>query len=385
MLAIDTWSSVCGMNFNGNHGQRCLVYNNAGHLNNDYNFQPNSGNFHDMSFVETCTRPQLWLVQWWTLRRDSFHGTCGSLQQQMVEQSAGVCIVLSGDGFCVTEKHVCNDRDCLLRGNMVGTCNQTFPSMFLFIADGVYTFEHVAIVGTGVVNSVHRLTAGLCKWMYMFIQFVAACAGLQLTMVACTVTLVTCLALHWWIGMSHLSCGRQKQQRLQKRRLRRDSIRVQKQLVAIVLLCSMTSARAMEGEQMQGAVLQRMASMAEAATLAAMAAEEALKRSSALTSSGSTIEGLSMVKTWCYFSSGSISSQVGFVLEIVDIQKHWTCWRRKIPHLHGQLTMRTTDRWHRNSMQCGSADIISQGQLRPHGSSRIQTQRQIQALVQSHP
>ena len=66
-----------------------------------------------------------------------------------------------------------------------------------------------------------------------------------------------------------------------------------------MMLCSMTSARAMEGEQqMQEAVLQRMASMAEAATRAAIAAEEALKRSSTAaasssSTSGSTIEGLS--------------------------------------------------------------------------------------------
>ena len=58
------------------------------------------------------------------------------------------------------------------------------------------------------------------------------------------------------------------------------------QLVAMMMLCSMTRARAMEGEQqMQEAVFQRMASMAKAASRVALAAEEAPKRSSTISSS----------------------------------------------------------------------------------------------------
>ena len=59
---------------------------------------------------------------------------------------------------------------------------------------------------------------------------------------------------------------------------------MQRQLMAVVLLCGCINARAMEGESMQEAVLQRMASMAEAATRAAIAAEEALKKASSSSS-----------------------------------------------------------------------------------------------------
>ena len=64
--------------------------------------------------------------------------------------------------------------------------------------------------------------------------------------------------------------------------------------MAVILLCGLTNARAMEGEAMQEAVLQRMASMAEAATRAAIAAEEALKRATSSSSGGTNPhEGLS--------------------------------------------------------------------------------------------
>ena len=64
--------------------------------------------------------------------------------------------------------------------------------------------------------------------------------------------------------------------------------------MAVILFCGLTNARAMEGEAMQEAVLQRMASMSEAATRAAIAAEEALKRATSSSSGGTNPhEGLS--------------------------------------------------------------------------------------------
>ena len=140
-----------------------------------------------------------------------------------------------------------------------------------------------------------RLSASGWYWMNMVLITLAMCTGLQVIMVACTTTAVVCLALHAWKSMSHLSWNDGMQQRLERRRWRRSSIRVQRQLMAVVLLCGVLNARAMEGEQaIQEAVLQRMASMAEAATRAAIAAEEALKRPTS-SSSGATNphEGLS--------------------------------------------------------------------------------------------
>ena len=61
--------------------------------------------------------------------------------------------------------------------------------------------------------------------------------------------------------------------------------------MAVMLLCGVASAKAMDEQSgLQEAFLQRMTSMAEAATRAAAAAERALERSS--TSTGSN-EGLS--------------------------------------------------------------------------------------------
>ena len=66
---------------------------------------------------------------------------------------------------------------------------------------------------------------------------------------------------------------------------------LQRQLLAVVLLCGVASAKAMDEQPgLQEAFLQRMTSMAEAATRAAAAAERALERSSASTGSN---EGLS--------------------------------------------------------------------------------------------
>ena len=139
--------------------------------------------------------------------------------------------------------------------------------------------ELVAVLDTGIFEMICRLSASGWYWMNMVLITLAMCTGLQVIMVACTTTAVVCLALHAWKSMSHLSWNDGMQQRLERRRWRRSSIRVQRQLMAVVLLCGVLNARAMEGEQaIQEAVLQRMASMAEAATRAAIAAEEALKR-----------------------------------------------------------------------------------------------------------
>ena len=58
---------------------------------------------------------------------------------------------------------------------------------------------------------------------------------------------------------------------------------MQRQLLAVIFLCGMSNAHAMEGQSQPGiqeALFQRLSSMAEAATRAAVAAEEALKRQS---------------------------------------------------------------------------------------------------------
>ena len=84
---------------------------------------------------------------------------------------------------------------------------------------------------------------------------------------------------------------REHMSRICKHRQRRESSKSRRQLIAIIFLCSMTSAAAME----QDAVLQRIITLTEAATRAAMSAESTLNqvqsRTSTSTASGSA-EGL---------------------------------------------------------------------------------------------
>lgn len=116
----------------------------------------------------------------------------------------------------------------------------------------------------------------------------AECTWIQLIVVAFALTAMACLLRYLRVSMSHLSDGRNLQCRLERRKIRRASIHVRRQLVAGIILCGMSSAHAMEEQvTMQEAFLQRMASMAEAATRAAVAAEEALRRTPTTGGAGS--------------------------------------------------------------------------------------------------
>ena len=103
---------------------------------------------------------------------------------------------------------------------------------------------------------------------------------MQLAVLASTVTAMVCLVWYLRAGMSHLSYGKRLQCRLDRMKTRRMRMNPQRQLLAVIFLCGMSSAHAMEGQTeqatMQEAFLQRMTTMAEAATRAAIAAEEAL-------------------------------------------------------------------------------------------------------------
>ena len=235
-----------------------------------------------------------------------------------------------------------------------------------FLHDG----ELVAVLGTSIFDVICRLAASGWYWMNMILITLSVCTGLQVVMVACTTTAVVCLALHAWKSMSHLSSNDGMQQRLDKRRCRRrcrrSSIKVQRQLMAVVLLCGVLNARAMKGEQtMQEAVLQRVASMAEAATRAAIAAEEALKRSTS-SSSGATNphEGLSAAsrilkppdtcngEDIMLFQQWKRQFTSWLCLETIDMLKLLICFRRKIQHQLGRHTMTMNVQCPRSCMQC---------------------------------
>jgi len=156
-------------------------------------------------------------------------------------------------------------------------------------------FNVVSVVGLSTFQDGCKLFAACVSMVKGTIWFLARCTGIQLVMVAFMMTAIACLMWYLWIDASHLSYGRKMQCRLEKRRSRRAMKQVQMQLVAAIFLCSLGNARAMEEatgqSQMQEAFLQRMTSMAEAATRAAMAAEKALEKASS-SGGASSIEGL---------------------------------------------------------------------------------------------
>ena len=125
----------------------------------------------------------------------------------------------------------------------------------------------------------------------------------HVVMLALTLTVICCIAWYTYLSVSHLGYGLSRRAnvqgmtirltgipRVQKRKMRRDSKCLQHQLLALIFLCGFSGAQSMEQQtQMQEALLQRMSSMAEAATRAALAAEAALAKSTSASSS----EGLS--------------------------------------------------------------------------------------------
>ena len=276
---VDRWDSLQGMYFNRSPWN--FVYSNSGQLYNRDHFQHNSGNIYDRSPGTACTVSIPWHIQDLTFRSDCISGAGGLMQFQWMNQDAGKCSEFSGDGLL----QACDNREMVSYGGTVENAEMNIFYNFSFSAETCCEGRQVAMIGTEVFRMVNRLTATGWSWLHMAFQTLALCTGLQLAMVACTITAVLCLALYFWKGMGHLSCNGETQCRLQKRRLRRDSSKMQRQLVAVILLCGLTNVKAMEDETLQDAVLQRMASMAEAATRAAMAAEEALKRTTAASSS----------------------------------------------------------------------------------------------------
>eukprot|EP00435_Cladocopium_sp_Y103_P029774 s3318_g7.t1 len=147
---------------------------------------------------------------------------------------------------------------------------------------------------TESTNGFQNLLGPVADWYGpQLLQFLVSGTGMQLLIVALTFTTLVCCLWYSYLQMSHLSYDGDVRSRTCKRLHRRSAIRQQKQLVALLFLCSCANARAMDeaATNVQTAFLQGMTSMAEAATRAAAAAERALERTTA-GSSGSN-DGLS--------------------------------------------------------------------------------------------
>ena len=156
----------------------------------------------------------------------------------------------------------------------------------------VEKFQLDSMVGMAIANMMIRLLTVFGSIFHLAIWTLVECTGLQLVMVASTMTAMVCLFWYVHVNKSHLCCGKRLQCRLERKKSTRTTNQLKKQLLAAIILCGMSNAHAMEEQAtMQEAFLQRMTSMAEAATRAAVAAEEALKKAS--TSGGvSSNEGL---------------------------------------------------------------------------------------------
>lgn len=149
-------------------------------------------------------------------------------------------------------------------------------------------FNVVAVIGVTTACKIFRSLTVCGSMLHATFWILAECTWIQLTVVAFTLTAMVCLLWYLRVSMSHLSDGRNLQRRLERRKIRIASIHLRKQLVVAIILCGMSSAHAME-EQVttQETFLQRMTSMAEAPTRAAVAAEETLVRTTTTGGAGS--------------------------------------------------------------------------------------------------
>lgn len=102
-----------------------------------------------------------------------------------------------------------------------------------------------------------------------------------------------------------------------------------------------------------------MTSMAEAATRAAMAGEETLKKTTGSTVASSSNDGF---QTFCRivrppdtFNGKDMMLfqqwKLGYVLQTMATVMPWACWRRKMMHRFGRSTTQAEDLRLRNSMQ----------------------------------
>ena len=130
------------------------------------------------------------------------------------------------------------------------------------------------MVGLTTLYNFSTLIAGGSNRAHDVLQRLACCTAMQLVIVAVTCTALMCCWWHAYLQVSHLSYGGDIRSRMCRRTQRRSAIQQQRQLVALLFLCGFANARAMEEQgNVQTAFLQRMTSMAEAATRAAAAGE----------------------------------------------------------------------------------------------------------------
>lgn len=146
------------------------------------------------------------------------------------------------------------------------------------VAHGMNKLKGVSAHGLTAWTSSWKLMAMILSWLCNALYFLEGCTRMQVMVISIRVTAFLCGMWFLPLQVSHLSYGNSAQSRVCKRRKRRSAVELQNQLMAIVLLCGVAGAKAMDEQ-----------SGPQVATRAAAAAERALEGPS--TSTGSN-EGL---------------------------------------------------------------------------------------------
>jgi len=263
-------------NFCSNSGKIDLYYFQSGSGNlQSNNFQCNSGFFDNTANNAVLVTSATWPMQAVDSYHDPEHDVCRAGHSQHHLTAGETCNgagftseVLDYAGIEISTVECLNSNGC--------TDMDNFSIDFSSAGD-----DGTSMIGLTTLSNLNTLVAGGFNRAHDGLQFLASCTGMQLVIVAVTCTALVCCWWHVHLQVSHLSYGGDVRSRMCRRTHRRAAIQQQRQLIALLFLCGFANARAMDEQGDVQAFLQRMTSMAEAATRAAAAAERALERSTA--------------------------------------------------------------------------------------------------------
>ena len=158
-------------------------------------FQSYSGNFNGHDYGEVCKTFSFRQVQ--GLAMQQFPGElCGGFQDwNLLSDALRGCRVQHGHAWF---------QDDLLLDN---TVHERLRDMRYNWSDAVSIkneFNVVSIVGLSTFQDGYKLLAACVSMVKGTIWFLAGCTGIQLAMVAFTMTAIACLMWYLWIDASHL-------------------------------------------------------------------------------------------------------------------------------------------------------------------------------------
>ena len=297
-VSMSEFSRMCGRLFMVG-ATPSFFQSNSGNIHFDHvdsdsgNFQLSNFQYNSGYFNFAIDRTAFWTMVPWFVHGMQFHynagdGVCRAVQFQ---SNMGLFETCSDAGFTV-------GFDGLLGTTMWmdDALDKTLCVYMDSLAENFSTacVDEVSMIGSTTVDKVFTLVAALCKMAHGLLQTLAMWTGMQWLIMAISLTALVCV---WWfvqLQMSHLSHSNDLRSRMCRKLQRGSAIKQQRQLIAVLFLCSCANARAMdESTSAQASFLQGITSMTETATRAAVAAEKALERSTATASATGSNEGLS--------------------------------------------------------------------------------------------